>query len=893
MSCPSQIFTGFRALGFVSNHIPLAVRHHQKHKENYVVTCVGKAFHTYNCSRLGIVSVSNLHPDQITCLAVDAYLVFTACNNVIYAYTRGREVAHTFTGHEKSVHCLLPFGRHLISVDELSCVCVWDIATEECYLEMQFDNSCFRVSAAIHPSTYLNKVLFASQQGALQLWNVHTNKLLYTFPGWGSAVTALEQAPAVDVVAVGLSSGCVVVHNIRYDEKLMSFTQDWGPVTAISFRTDGHPVMVTGSPAGHIALWNLEEKKLQSQMRDAHCSSVTGLQCLQSEPLLVTSSPDNSVKVWIFDQPDGGGRLLRQRTGHSAPPTKVCYHGNTGQTLLTAAQDSTLRSFSTVHDRLDRSLGRASYNKKATKRLGLKNDTYMMPPIIDFASEPSRQSDWDSVIACHRGKLMVTTWHLQRSTMGSHHLKPTEKQERRQTRAVCVAITSCGNFGLVGYSSGHVDIYNMQSGLHRGSYGTPTAHKGAVRGVATDGLNQVTITAGADTCVKFWKFKTKELMETLTLDCQISRMTLHRDSSMLAVALDDFSVTVVDIDTRRTVRIFAGHTNTVTDMTFRSDARWLITSSMDSTVRTWDLPSGRLIDCFLIDSAVTSLTLSPTGDFLATTHVDDLGVYLWSNMTLYTHVALRPLAADFEPQVMDVPSTSRRSQGVIEEQEDDREKEQYVESDFKSPEQISNELVTLSLLPNSRWQNLLSLDVIKERNKPKQPPKVPKAAPFFLPTVPGLELMFAKSTDDDKEEKTTSDVTIDRLLPLSAFAQLLHNSKDEIDYGTAMEKLKQLGPSAIDAELRQLGPDAGGSVELLVDFLHMLSYQLQTNRDFELTQAYLGLFLKLHGDTVATEPTLVEAAGQLQEAQSATWQRLEESFNQSLCLVNYFKSAVL
>jgi len=50
-------------------------------------------------------------------------------------------------------------------------------------------------------------------------------------------VCVIGQAPAVDVVAVGLSSGCVVVHNIRYDEKLMSFTQDWGPVTAISFRT--------------------------------------------------------------------------------------------------------------------------------------------------------------------------------------------------------------------------------------------------------------------------------------------------------------------------------------------------------------------------------------------------------------------------------------------------------------------------------------------------------------------------------------------------------------------------------------------------------------------------------------------------------------------------------
>jgi U3 small nucleolar RNA-associated protein 21 len=38
-----------------------------------------------------------------------------------------------------------------------------------------------------------------------------------------------------------------------------------------------------------------------------------------------------------------------------------------------------------------------------------------------------------------------------------------------------------------------------------------------------------------------------------------------------------------------------------------------------------------------------------------------------------------------------------------------------------------------------RWLNLLCLDVIRARNKPKAPPKKPKAAPFFLPTIPGLE----------------------------------------------------------------------------------------------------------------------------------------------------------
>lgn len=34
-----------------------------------------------------------------------------------------------------------------------------------------------------------------------------------------------------------------------------------------------------------------------------------------------------------------------------------------------------------------------------------------------------------------------------------------------------VDITSCGNFAVIGLSTGQVDVYNMQSGIHRGHYG--------------------------------------------------------------------------------------------------------------------------------------------------------------------------------------------------------------------------------------------------------------------------------------------------------------------------------------------------------------------------------------------------------------------------------------
>lgn len=55
------------------------------------------------------------------------------------------------------------------------------------------------------------------------------------------------------------------------------------------------------------------------------------------------------------------------------------------------------------------------------------------------------------------------------------------------------------------------------------------AHGGAVRGVATDNLNQLTVTAGSDWLLKFWRFKTKKQEEELKLNAAPASMLLHRE----------------------------------------------------------------------------------------------------------------------------------------------------------------------------------------------------------------------------------------------------------------------------------------------------------------------------------------------------------------------------
>ena len=55
--------------------------------------------------------------------------------------------------------------------------------------------------------------------------------------------------------------------------------------------------MCTASAAGDVAFWDLEKRKLHSELHAAHNASVTGMKCLPSQPVLVTSSSDNALKV--------------------------------------------------------------------------------------------------------------------------------------------------------------------------------------------------------------------------------------------------------------------------------------------------------------------------------------------------------------------------------------------------------------------------------------------------------------------------------------------------------------------------------------------------------------------------------------------------------------------
>lgn len=133
--------------------------------------------------------------------------------------------------------------------------------------------------------------------------------------------------------------------------------------------------MITGSSSGDLALWNLEQRKLATVMKNAHAGSIATLSYLPRQPILVSTGADNSLKEWIFDAPDGTGRVLRQRSGHSAPPSLIRFYGYQGTQLLSVSSDNSLRHFSILKDSQSSELSRGS--RKTGPRI---------PQVIQFAA---------------------------------------------------------------------------------------------------------------------------------------------------------------------------------------------------------------------------------------------------------------------------------------------------------------------------------------------------------------------------------------------------------------------------------------------------------------------------------------------------------------------------
>lgn len=742
----------------------------------------------------------------------------------------------------------------------------------------------------------------------------------------------------------------------RHPVTAISFRTD-GEGAGDDGRSDGI-MATASVESGDITLWDLNRGgKISGVLRGAHQpsssttpSGISGIEFLVGQPVIVSSGLDNALKSWVFDQVPFSPvpRTLHSRSGHASTishlkflPAATDGSEANGKWLLSAGQDRSLWAFSLRKDGQSTELSQGNVKHRA-KKVGkvLTDETslenFKCPPITGLACSLNRDggmgavggpvwtnptmnnaeeagvTGWESIVTSHEDDKYARTWLWGRKKAGRWAFETGDHKP-----VTSVAITTCGTFALVGSAGGSLDMHNLQSGAHRQRFppklkpgqakqvklGQMTSeqldrflkgHTNAISGIVVDSMNQMVISTSLDGSAIFWHFATGQVLERIRLDGTPTAVRYNPVSGLMSIACDDLCIRVIDIETRRIVRELWGCVGQINDHCFSHDGRWIVTCSMDSVVRVFDLATGHLIDAFKTNTC-TNVAFSSTGEFLATAHAGNIGINIWNNKSLFTDVPSRQI--NEESDLIDLTDMvefqgSSQLAGVDDALEDDFEGAN--DEDGASIGQLDAALLTLSLLPQSRWQTLLNMETIRQRNKPIQPPQKPKAAPFFLGSA-----MVSGSTDD-QQMKPPSDPThdsfaeaeksrISRLSSLQPVKSVIstHLETFAVNRQTddLVSHLSHLSPSAADLELRSL------TMQEMPRFVQALTAHLRQRRDYELVNTWMAVFLKLHAEFLSGVEELRSAVLEFQKAMNVEEARLSKSVGWARGVVEFLRSS--
>jgi len=870
----SALLRPVRTIGVVTTGVPFALQ--KLGQTDFAAVSVGKQFHVFDLKTLKLAFVSPTLTEKVRCLYWIGECILAGLKHDIVVFHKFSEVVRLKGHRGVPQHMTSIGGSYVVSSTGVETL-VWNVKDNEL---LKVENSTRAgqgdvvpsrllglgtVTALCHPPTYLNKILSANEEGRIHLVNVKTLKIIHTYQILDhGAITCMTAAPnQLDIVAVGFCSGHICLFNAKTDTVIATFVQAQGAILTLSFRTDNHPNLVSGSPKGSLCVWDLERRALTQEV-ESHDGPISAAQFIEGQPLLLSSGHDNALIMRVFDTADGHCRLLRQRRGFAGSIRRIRFYNDKGLDLICTSDHQGVGHcgmVSTIQQHQNKVFAQSALLK------GGKNWTARsgnLPPINAVAFSSMRHYDWPCIVSCHKDLSTAYLWSATKSA-----LVPKKFFLEDSAIISAVSVSLCGNFVVLGYENGEVHRFNVQSQTHKSEFlhdDEQSAHQNKVA-LAHIMPSLEVITLGAnEKCVHLWALRDHQFIATIQIQDSAHQGIAH--GSLVALATQQ-GVTIIDTEHRNVVRRFpVKNIAFITDMGFSPDGRWLAVSTNEGRLCIFDLPAARCIDTIRFRSPALSLAFCPSGSYLYTSHANGKGaVRVWGNKMLFD-VALVALAENKEVCI-DEPG---------EEDLDSDDEVAEINFSFSSCSEPLEGALTLSSMPETQWKNILHLDTIKERNKPIAAKATRKHAPFFLPTAVAQDNV-QKSTfvalPEDDEESRILHFSKSTELP---FVQLLRDEKYDEALGYVMKQTAS-GAHLCWSEIGQLAGGDDEDLNFAVEFFH---HHLDKNHHADLMQTYLNLFLKFHADILRQGGCKVD---ELLAKQKSAWNGIDLQCQKISCFL--------
>ncbi|MFP6691457.1 MAG: WD40 repeat domain-containing protein [Pirellulales bacterium] len=427
----------------------------------------------------------------------------------------------------------------------------------------------------------------ASFDRTIRLWNAATRAPIRTLTGHEGQVLSLAISPNGRTLASGSRDNTVKIWDMYVPDPLAKFEGHAEAVGVVELDPKGGWV-VSGGASGAVKIWNRGDGKLLHDLK-GHTAAITRADIHTEGSQLVTGDAAGVIKLWNPADGAGQGSL----GAHVGKVTGLAYRPGT-QTLISAGEGGAVKLWQL--------------------------------PLVGPRTLPAQAAAVTAVAISQDAKLIVTAADKQVQIFDHTAAQPqTRKLEGRADAVTALALSA--NSALIASASanGIIKFWNTADGADRL---TVEGHVGAIHATTFDPQGERLASAGADGTVRVWTLPVAP-KAIAGPALQVTKVAFSVDGKRIAAAGMAGGKPVVIIRNTTdgaTVATLLGHEGVINALAFSADATKLVTGSVDTTARVWNLADAKFLEIAKIKTpaAVTAVVFNADATQVFTGGADNM-----------------------------------------------------------------------------------------------------------------------------------------------------------------------------------------------------------------------------------------------------------------------------